>query len=236
MVCHDVHCSIFDGYRGNAKMKAWYFSTTERKLRYGDDRSIELGITHSVEGKLKVCEKGLHGSERLIDALSYAPGPVIWEVELSGEIVTDDGTKHCASSRTYLRGGVDISEVLRKFARRVALDVAQYWDMPGVVREYLETGDKSKQSASAAAAYAAANAAHAASANANANAAAYASANAANAAAYAAANAAYAAAAANANAANAAADAAADAANSANSAKDKYNIWLTEMVEEELKP
>ena len=186
-------------------MKAWYFSTTERKLRYGDNRSIELGITHSVEGKLEVCKNGLHGSERLIDALSYAPGPVIWEVELSGEIVTDDGTKHCARNRTYLRGGIDISEVLRKFARRVALDVAQYWHMPGVVREYLETGNESKQFTANAAAYANANAA--------------------------AANDAYDAAYANAAAtAHAAAAAAAAYAN----AKEKYNSWLTEMVEERL--
>ena len=194
-------------------MKAWYFSTTERKLRYGDDRSIELGITHSVEGKLEVCKNGLHGSERLIDALSYAPGPVIWEVELSGEIATDDGTKHCARNRTYLRGGIDISEILRKFVRRVALDVAQYWDMPEVVREYLKTGDESKRAAANAAAKAAAYAA----ANAAANAATYA-AYAANVATYAAYAAAYAAAAGSAYA----------------NVKEKYNSWLTKMVEERL--
>jgi len=216
-------------------MKAWYFSTPEKKLRYSDDRSIELGITHSVEGKLKVCKNGLHGSERLIDALSYAPGPVIWEVELSGEIVTDDGTKHCARNRTYLRGGIDISEVLRRFSRRVALDVARYWDMPGVVREYLETGDESKRAAAKVTANAYATNAYAYAAAAAAAAAAYANPYAGAAYAYTYAADAYFYAANTAYAYAAAATAYTPRAARAHAAAgEKYNTWLTEMVEEAL--
>ena len=36
---------------------------------------------------------------------------------------------------------------LRKFARCCALDVAHLWNMPDVVREYLETGDDTKRDA-----------------------------------------------------------------------------------------
>ena len=36
---------------------------------------------------------------------------------------------------------------IRKFARLCALDVAHLWNMPTAVREYLETGDESKQDA-----------------------------------------------------------------------------------------
>ena len=53
--------------------------------------------------------------------------------------------------------GVDASAVMRAFARRCALDVAHLWDMPPLVRSYLETGEESiMDAAGAAAAWAAA--------------------------------------------------------------------------------
>ena len=36
---------------------------------------------------------------------------------------------------------------MRRFARLAALDVAHLWDMPAIVREYLETGDETKRAA-----------------------------------------------------------------------------------------
>jgi hypothetical protein len=209
-------------------LKAWYFSTTEKKLRYNDGRDIALGVTHTVKGKPVPCTHGLHGSMRILDAVKYAPGPVVWEVELGGTIVEhDDRDKHAATERTYLRGGIDVSDTLRAFARWAALSVAHLWDMPIVVQKFLETGDK--KLANAAYANAAAYAANAAYAAYAANAAAAAAANAAayaaaNANAYAAADNAYAAAAdaanataaANANAYAAASNAYAAAAYAAN--------------------
>jgi len=53
-------------------MKAFYFSTKERKLRYGDDRDIVIGETHKVDGEIKLCHNGLHASTKLIDAIRYA--------------------------------------------------------------------------------------------------------------------------------------------------------------------
>ena len=179
------------------KVKAWYFSNYTRRLRYGDGREIAIGVTHTVDGEIAPCQNGLHGSERILDALGYAPGLVVWRVELSGTIVAnEDDDKLAASERTYLAGGVDITELLRAFARRQALRAAHLWDMPDAVRQYLETGDEAlrDEAAGEAAANAyATNAAYAAYAAANAatnaatNAAAYA---ADNAAAYAATNAA----------------------------------------------
>ena len=67
------------------KVKAFYFSTRERKLRYGDDRAVEVGTTHTVEGTPKCCSFGLHASKKLIDAIMYAPGPILYLVELSGD-------------------------------------------------------------------------------------------------------------------------------------------------------
>ena len=41
---------------------------------------------------------------------------------------------------------------MRRFVRMAALDVDHLWDMPAIVREYLETGDETKRAAAQAAA------------------------------------------------------------------------------------
>ena len=140
----------------------WYFSEESRLLRHGDARPIAIGVTHEVEAPIELCNRGLHASVRAIDALHYAPGPIVWRVELSGKIKT--GADKCvATHRKYIGGGVDASAVMRAFARRCALGVAHLWDMPDVVREYLNTGDESLRDAVWAVARAAARAAHDAS-------------------------------------------------------------------------
>ena len=139
----------------------WWFSALDHKLGHGDGREAMVGVTHAVAGPIELCEKGLHASPRALDALQYASGPCAWLVGLGGSIL-DGGDKSCATERTYIAGGVDTTEVLRAFARRVALDVAHLWSMPDEVRAYLETGDESMRTAAWAAASAAAKAARAA--------------------------------------------------------------------------
>ena len=206
-------------------MKAWYFSDATKKLQYNDGRDIAIDITHTVEGTPKCCRHGLHGSKNILDALQCAPGNIIWRVELSGKMDRQPD-KISATSRTYLAGGVDILPIILAWSRRVALDVAHLWDMPDIVRKFLETGDKEIANATVYAAYVIANTANAANAT-------YSAANAANAAANAAntANAAYAAYSAYVTAraaANAAAYAAVNAANAA--AKKKYTRWLLQDI------
>ena len=134
-------------------MKAWYFSTEDRKLRHGDGRVIKAGVTHKVDCEPRLCEAGLHASVRPIDALEYAPGPILWRVELGGEI--DKGyDKLCATERTYL-WGFDATAMLREFARKCALDVIHLWNAPEVVKTYLTTGDESLRGAAGDAARAA---------------------------------------------------------------------------------
>lgn len=100
-------------------VKAWYFAPVSRSLRYGDDREIVVGETHSVSGPLRLCERGLHASERIIDALWYAPGPIAYRVELSGDMLFGDD-KIVARYRRYI-WGADATDVLVLFARRQAL-------------------------------------------------------------------------------------------------------------------
>ena len=149
-------------------MKAWYFSDESRRLRYGDGREIAVGVTHTVDCVPVLCKFGLHASVRAIDALEYAPGPIIWIVELGGIVVEGDD-KCVATERTYTAGGVDATETLRAFARACALDVVHLWDAPQVVKDYLVTGDESlRASAWAAASWASARDAAMASARASA--------------------------------------------------------------------
>ena len=65
----------------------WWFAPQNNKLGYEDNRNIKIGRTHKVRGKIVPCVNGLHLSKRVIDALKYAPGPVIYRVKGSGQIV-----------------------------------------------------------------------------------------------------------------------------------------------------
>jgi hypothetical protein len=119
-------------------MKAFWFEPAEGKLRFNDGRKPEAGVTHKVEGKLAMCEFGLHASKKTLDALKYAQSNIVWLVELSGEILEGDD-KCCATKRTYIKR-LDAEKILFQCSCRFALSVAHLWDMPPVVREFLETG------------------------------------------------------------------------------------------------
>jgi len=131
------------------KIKAWYFAAKDNKLRYGDNREIVVGGTHKVDGKPKLCKNGLHASERLIDALSYAPGPILYQVELSGEFDIG-GDKVCATERTYIKR-INAVDLLREFARKQALinieKIKPYTEVYELIVEYLETGDEALRDA-----------------------------------------------------------------------------------------
>lgn len=127
------------------KLTGWHLCATDRLLGYGDNRLIVPGETLSVDCRPKLCSAGLHASERPIDAISYARGPILCAVELHGDITYDDD-KACATSRHTL-WMADATDVLRYFARWCALDVAHLWEAPQTVVDFLKTGDESKRAA-----------------------------------------------------------------------------------------
>ena len=55
-------------------IKAWYFAPKGERLRYNDDRPIEVGVTHSVEGKPKTCINGLH-------AMTFDNGRRVFDIQ-----------------------------------------------------------------------------------------------------------------------------------------------------------
>ena len=127
-------------------MLAWYFAPADRKLRYGDGRTVRKGATHAVKRPedLELCEYGLHASPRILDALDCAPGYVLCRVKLTGRIVQGDD-KVCAEKRAYL---AVLSEkatraVLAEWSRVCALHVVHLWNAPTVVVRWLKTGDES---------------------------------------------------------------------------------------------
>ena len=118
-------------------MKAWHF--VNDTLR--DGRPIPPDgewLVH--DGELVMCESGLHASERILDALIYAPGNTICRVEVDGEILHDDD-KLVAEKRKIL-WRIEGEQVLTAFARWCALQVVHLWDAPDVVIKYLTTGNE----------------------------------------------------------------------------------------------
>lgn len=138
----------------------WHFTTTDKRLRFHDNREVVAGETLSVEGEPVLCSYGLHAYKNILDALSYAPGPYVWWVALSGK-VTHGSNKSVAQKRKAV-WGYDATNVLKEFSRIVALAAIQkYWDekfgkFPEVVLQYLKTGDESLRSAAWSAAWSAA--------------------------------------------------------------------------------
>ena len=128
------------------KTKALYFANENKKLRYGDEREIVVGETHFVDCAPKCCEVGLHASKRAIDALSHAPGCILYLVELSGDF-DENSDKVAATHRKYL-AEFDATELLREFARKQALininKAEKYFNSKedfNIVLEWLNTGN-----------------------------------------------------------------------------------------------
>ncbi|UUX50695.1 hypothetical protein NUH88_03125 [Nisaea acidiphila] len=122
---------------GSAELLAWHF--IDENMRDGrpvppDGERLEHGAPAAL------CESGLHASERVLDALIYAPGNTICRVECDGVAGRQDDKLVCGARTILWR--VEGEELLREFARKVALDVADLWEMPDGVRKFLESGNE----------------------------------------------------------------------------------------------
>ncbi len=134
--------------------KKVFYHFTGVTLRNGDPiPPIGKWLRH--KGPVVPCESGLHASPTAFNALQYAPGNFCHRVYLRRNLTPhgDPIDKYAASERMRI-ASIDATDVLRRFARKVALDVIHLWEAPPIVREYLETGDESKREAARAAAWA----------------------------------------------------------------------------------
>src|SRR5271166_1776269 len=127
---------------------AWHF--VGDKLINGDPIPADGELLH-YDGPMEMCKSGLHASERIIDALRYARGNTVCRVECFTDIERGPDKFICRDRVILWRVNAELP--LRAFARTQALNVIHLWNAPDIVREYLETGDESKQSAARSAAW-----------------------------------------------------------------------------------
>lgn len=98
------------------------------------------------DGEVVPCQSGLHCSEHPMDALEYAPGPMLHRVELRGGLQPHgDPVDKWVGRERRIVASIDATELLRALARWCAAQVADLWDAPEVVRQYQTTDDESLQ-------------------------------------------------------------------------------------------
>ena len=101
-------------------IKVWHFA--DKTLRDGTALP-KRGDKLPRIAKPVPCERGYHGSVRLIDALKYAPGNSL-AVRLLSVVIKPHGDpidKYCASDCTMETDYIDVRPVLVEFARYAAL-------------------------------------------------------------------------------------------------------------------
>ena len=106
------------------KNLAWHF--VENTLRDGSPVPAD-GVWLEHNGKMVLCESGLHWSRQPFDALTYAPGPMLCLVEIGGKIIEPKGEDKGISSRRKIIARMDTSELMHYFARMQALSVYHLW-------------------------------------------------------------------------------------------------------------
>ena len=97
----------------SVSVTAWHFLRNDYRLSH-DGRLVGAGDTVRVKGPPCLCVHGLHGSRRIIDAIRYAPGPILCRVTISGEIETSKD-KLCGTCRS-IQWTLDATDVLHRFA------------------------------------------------------------------------------------------------------------------------
>jgi hypothetical protein len=100
-----------------APIHAWHFSRfdgTHARQAYDRTPIIQPGGTERITATPILCERGLHGAERPLDALRYAKGPLVRWCAFGG-IVVQDVDKLAAQTRTEL-WRADATRTLREFA------------------------------------------------------------------------------------------------------------------------
>ena len=147
------------------KRQAWHFLYNDWRTGY-DKLLVKIGEKLVYSGQMPPIPefRGLHASERLIDALQHANGSIVTFVECEGTVVDSypGDTKFVCTERTAL-WGYDATDELRLFSRLVAkeaivkfFDEEKFGKMPQVVLEWLESGNDELRNAARSAAESAA--------------------------------------------------------------------------------
>lgn len=136
------------------KILAWHFVKNDGRTQY-ENILVEPGKTYSTDKEPVLCKVGFHGSERILDALKYAPGSIVCRAELWGKIKRG-GDKDVAQNRREL-WMLDVTRQLHEFACDVAEETLlkhnvtdeRSWDVIRIKRLWL-VGKASDQELTAA--------------------------------------------------------------------------------------
>jgi hypothetical protein len=113
-------------------VKAYWFSNDDGTTAHQKTPAV-VGRTDTFDGTPIPCECGLHASPTPWDALQYACGGRLWEVEIPDDSIPHGIPhgipldKYAARSRTYLRS-VDLRHVLVEFSCRQADGVLHIYE------------------------------------------------------------------------------------------------------------
>ena len=125
------------------RVLAWHFLPEDGRLRYGPRTKVAIGETLSADGPIMICNNGMHASVRAIDALTYAPGPVICRVEVWGELASQE--YKIAGRHRLCLAKADATNVLHEFAclcaeralRTAKVEDRIYWETIETKRKWL---------------------------------------------------------------------------------------------------
>jgi len=96
-------------------MQAFHWLNEDMTAGSGSEPPWTVGETRTIEGELKLCERGYHSSPSLRDALAYSSGPVACFVEVSDPVASEvepHQAKQVSHSRTLLKA-VNVERELR---------------------------------------------------------------------------------------------------------------------------
>jgi hypothetical protein len=99
-------------------MYAWHFLKTPNTLRDGSTFNVGQWLPEIADPVL--CVRGYHGSRRAIDALQYAPGPIVTWCEYDGAIIHESDKLVAVRRRPIWQ--YDATAVLHEFACLCAED------------------------------------------------------------------------------------------------------------------
>lgn len=130
------------------EMIGWYFAPQNGRLKFGDNRPIVEGETHSVEGDLKICQSGLHAGTTPSYALPFGTGTELWQVRLTNEEgFPEDGSywnmfysggKVAGRTRTYLKKVNVYPAMVQRALDRVRVEMKDWTDAPQIVKDFLD--------------------------------------------------------------------------------------------------
>lgn len=102
-------------------MRAWHFTTHPHVMR--DGTPWRVGEWEEYDGELVMCQRGLHASRCILDALAYGPGTVLRRVEIAGNVYYDYDKLVCSRRRALW--AYDVTAVIKRFIKMCDNDVVR---------------------------------------------------------------------------------------------------------------